>query len=108
MVAALLYKAIGPQLSCILVDNGLLRKNEQQLVIDEFSNHFKADLHVVEAEDLFLGSLVGIDEPQEKRRRIGHDFIECFKAEAAKIKDASFLAQGTLYPDVIESGAIAL
>ncbi len=105
VVAALLYKAIGPQLSCILVDNGLLRKNEQQLVINEFTDHFQADLHVVEAEDRFLRSLAGIDEPQEKRRRIGHDFIECFKVEAAKIADAKFLAQGTLYPDVIESGA---
>lgn len=105
VVAALLYKAIGPQLSCILVDNGLLRKNEQQLVIDEFTNHFKADLHVVDAEDRFLASLAGVSEPQEKRRRIGSDFIECFKAEALKIEDAHFLAQGTLYPDVIESGA---
>jgi GMP synthase (glutamine-hydrolysing) len=105
VVAALLYKAIGPQLSCILVDNGLLRKNEQQLVINEFSSHFKTDLHVVEAEDQFLNDLAGIDEPQEKRRRIGHAFIECFKAEAEKIDDAHFLAQGTLYPDVIESGA---
>jgi GMP synthase (glutamine-hydrolysing) len=105
VVAALLYKAIGPQLSCILIDNGLLRKNEQQLVIDEFSNHFKADLHVVDAEDRFLASLAGVTEPQEKRRRIGHDFIDCFKAEAEKIDDAHFLAQGTLYPDVIESGA---
>ncbi|MGB7343022.1 MAG: glutamine-hydrolyzing GMP synthase [Pirellulaceae bacterium] len=105
VVAALLYKAIGSQLTCILVDNGLLRKNEQDLVINEFSNHFKTDLHVVEAEDRFLASLAGIDEPQEKRRRIGHDFIECFKAEAEKIEDAHFLAQGTLYPDVIESGA---
>lgn len=105
VVAALLYKAIGPQLSCILVDNGLLRKNEQQLVIDEFSSHFKTDLHVVQAEDQFLNDLAGIDEPQEKRRRIGHAFIDCFKAEAEKIEDAHFLAQGTLYPDVIESGA---
>ncbi|TWU54405.1 GMP synthase [glutamine-hydrolyzing] [Rubripirellula tenax] len=105
VVAALLYKAIGPQLSCILVDNGLLRKNEQQLVINEFTNHFKADLRVVEAEDRFLASLAGVTEPQEKRRRIGSDFIECFKAEATQIKDAHFLAQGTLYPDVIESGA---
>ncbi|MCR9210906.1 MAG: glutamine-hydrolyzing GMP synthase, partial [bacterium] len=76
VVAALLYKAIGPQLSCILVDNGLLRKNEQQIVLEEFSNHFKTDLHVVEAEDRFLADLAGIDEPQEKRRRIGHAFIE--------------------------------
>jgi GMP synthase (glutamine-hydrolysing) len=105
VVAALLYQAIGPQLSCILIDNGLLRKSEEQDVINEFSNHFKTDLHVVAAEDMFLSALQGIDEPQEKRRRIGHAFIECFKAEATKIKDAHFLAQGTLYPDVIESGA---
>ncbi|MCC9603448.1 glutamine-hydrolyzing GMP synthase [Stieleria sp. JC731] len=105
VVAALLYKAIGSQLTCILIDNGLLRKNEQTLVIDEFSNHFKTDLHVVNAEDRFLASLAGITEPQEKRRRIGHDFIECFKTEAEQIENAHFLAQGTLYPDVIESGA---
>ncbi len=105
VVAALLYKAIGPQLSCILVDNGLLRKNEQALVIREFTEHFKTDLHVVQAEDRFLATLDGISEPQEKRRRIGHAFIECFKDEATKINDAHFLAQGTLYPDVIESGA---
>ncbi len=105
VVAALLYKAIGPKLTCILIDNGLLRKNEQALVIDEFSNHFKTDLHVVHAEDRFLASLAGVVEPQEKRRRIGHDFIECFKREAEQIENAHFLAQGTLYPDVIESGA---
>ena len=105
VVAALLYRAIGDQLSCILVDNGLLRKNEQQLVIDEFSNHFKTDLHVVDGEDRFLADLAGISEPQMKRKRIGNAFIECFKAEAAKVDDAHFLAQGTLYPDVIESGA---
>ena len=105
VVAALLYQAIGPQLSCILVDNGLLRKAEEQAVIDEFGNHFKTDLHVVKAEDRFLAALAGIEEPQEKRRRIGFEFIECFKEEAAKIENAHFLAQGTLYPDVIESGA---
>ncbi len=105
VVAALLYKAIGSQLSCILVDNGLLRKDEQAAVISEFSTHFKTDLHVVHAEDRFLSSLAGITEPQEKRRRIGYEFIECFKDEAVKIKGAHFLAQGTLYPDVIESGA---
>lgn len=105
VVAALLYKAIGPQLTCILVDNGLLRKNEQDIVINAFTNHFKADLRVVNAEKRFLTSLAGISDPQEKRKRIGHDFIECFKEEAAKIDDAHFLAQGTLYPDVIESGA---
>ena len=105
VVAAMLYKAIGPQLSCILIDNGLLRKDEQRTVIDEFTNHFRTDLHVVDAEDRFLATLAGITEPQEKRRRIGHAFIECFSEEAAKIQDAHFLAQGTLYPDVIESGA---
>lgn len=105
VTAALLYKAIGPQLSCILVNNGLLRKAEQQAVIAEFSNHFQTDLHVVDAEARFLSALAGVVEPQEKRRRIGHAFIECFKAEAARIEGARFLAQGTLYPDVIESGA---
>jgi len=105
VTAALLYGAIGPQLSCILVDNGLLRKAEQASVIAEFTKHFKTDLHVVQAEDRFLQTLKGITEPQEKRRRIGHAFIECFKEEAKSIKDARYLAQGTLYPDVIESGA---
>jgi GMP synthase (glutamine-hydrolysing) len=105
VVAALLYKAIGPQLSCILVNNGLLRKDEQATVIREFTEHFKTNLHVVDAEDRFLSTLSGIVEPQEKRRRIGHAFIECFTDEASKIEDAHFLAQGTLYPDVVESGA---
>jgi GMP synthase (glutamine-hydrolysing) len=107
VTAALLYRAIGNQLSCILVDNGMLRKDEQAAVISEFTNHFKADLHVVHAEKQFLDALAGITEPQEKRRRIGFHFIECFKQEAKKIEDAHFLAQGTLYPDVIESGAAA-
>jgi GMP synthase (glutamine-hydrolysing) len=107
VVAALLYQAIGLQLSCILVDNGLLRKDEEQSVIQEFSKHFKTDLHVVKAEQQFLAALAGITDPQEKRRRIGHTFIDCFAAEARKIQGAKFLAQGTLYPDVIESGAAA-
>jgi GMP synthase (glutamine-hydrolysing) len=107
VVAALLANAIGPQLSCILVDNGLLRKDEEEAVIREFTTHFKTDLHVVKAEDKFLAALSGVTDPQEKRRRIGHVFIECFKAEATRIKGAHFLAQGTLYPDVIESGAAA-
>ena len=104
VVAALLAEAIGPRLSCILVDNGLLRKDEEESVIREFTGHFKTDLHVVKAEDKFLDALAGAVEPQEKRRRIGRAFIECFAGEAAKIEDARFLAQGTLYPDVIESG----
>jgi GMP synthase (glutamine-hydrolysing) len=104
VVAALLAEAIGPQLSCILVDNGLLRRNEAESVIREFTNHFHADLHVVPAEDRFLAALAGVTNPQEKRKRIGHAFIECFSDEAAKIHGAKYLAQGTLYPDVIESG----
>lgn len=105
VVAALLAKAIGPQLTCILVDNGLLRKGEQEAVVREFTEHFKAELIVVDAEERFLAQLAGVVDPQEKRRRIGAEFIACFKEEAAKVEDARFLAQGTLYPDVIESGA---
>lgn len=105
VTAALLHEAIGDRLACILVDNGLLRKDEQQAVISEFSRHFHTDLHVVQAEDKFLTALAGVEEPQEKRRIIGGAFIDCFQAEAATIKNAKFLAQGTLYPDVIESGA---
>ncbi len=106
VTAALLSQAIGKQLSCILVDNGLLRKGEVETVIREFTDHFKTDLHVVRAEDPFLATLAGVTSPQEKRRRIGHAFIECFAAEAARIDGAEFLAQGTLYPDVIESGGL--
>ena len=105
VTAALLYQAIGCQLSCILVNNGLLRQGETESVVKEFTQHFQTDLHVVDAEQRFLEALAGIEEPQEKRRAIGHAFIECFRDEASKIDDAHFLAQGTLYPDVIESGA---
>jgi GMP synthase (glutamine-hydrolysing) len=107
VAAALIYQAIGERLSCILVDNGLLRKEEEAAVVREFTSHFQADLHVVKAEDRFLAALAGVTDPQEKRRRIGRVFIECFTHEAAKIEGAEFLAQGTLYPDVIESGAAA-
>ncbi|MHC4402708.1 MAG: glutamine-hydrolyzing GMP synthase [Planctomycetota bacterium] len=106
VTAALLSQAIGPQLSCILVDNGFLRKGEKESVIEEFTSQFKTDLHVVHAEDKFLADLAGEVNPQEKRRKIGHAFIECFTDEAAKIEGAHFLAQGTLYPDVIESGGL--
>ncbi|MEM6798262.1 MAG: glutamine-hydrolyzing GMP synthase, partial [Planctomycetota bacterium] len=104
VVAALLARAIGPQLTCILVDNGLLRKDEERAVVEEFTDHFKTDLHVVHAEDEFLAQLAGVDDPQEKRKRIGKTFIDCFKREAEKVEGAKYLAQGTLYPDVIESG----
>ncbi|MBM4021757.1 MAG: glutamine-hydrolyzing GMP synthase [Planctomycetes bacterium] len=107
VVAALLSHAIGDRLSCILVDNGLLRKGEAAAVIEEFTTHFRTDLHVVPGESRFLEVLAGVTDPQEKRRRIGKAFIDCFAAEAAGIEGARFLAQGTLYPDVIESGAAA-
>jgi GMP synthase (glutamine-hydrolysing) len=105
--AALLLKAIGPQVACIYVDNGLMREGETEVVRHTFRDWFKADLHVVDARDRFLSALKGVSDPQEKRRIIGHVFIDVFKAEAKSIPDARFLAQGTLYPDVIESGGAA-
>jgi len=105
VVAALLYKAIGSQLSCIFVDNGLLRDGEAAEVRENFGNHFKTDLHVVDASDRFLEPLAGVTDPQQKRKIIGRVFIEVFRKEAKSIPDAHYLAQGTLYPDVIESGA---
>jgi GMP synthase (glutamine-hydrolysing) len=89
------------------VDNGLLRKGEAEKVRKTFRDNFHADLHFVEASDRFLNALAGVSDPQEKRRIIGHMFIDVFKDEARHIADARFLAQGTLYPDVIESGAAA-
>ncbi|MBS0264005.1 MAG: glutamine-hydrolyzing GMP synthase, partial [Planctomycetes bacterium] len=105
VVAALLFKAIGSQLSCIFVDSGLLRAGEAEAVKLRFGKHFSTDLHVVDARDRFLTELAGITEPQAKRKSIGRVFIEVFQAEAVSIPNAEFLAQGTLYPDVIESGA---
>ncbi len=105
VVAALLYRAIGARLSCIFVDNGLLREGEAEEVKREFTQHFKTDLHVVDARQRFLSELAGVKDPQQKRKIIGRVFIEVFQHEALSIPDARFLAQGTLYPDVIESGA---
>jgi GMP synthase (glutamine-hydrolysing) len=105
--AALLVKAIGQQVACIYVDNGLMREGETEVVRHTFRDWFKADLHVVDARDRFLDALKGVTDPQEKRKIIGHVFIDVFKAEATSIPDAHFLAQGTLYPDVIESGGSA-
>ncbi len=104
VVAALLHKAIGEQLACIFVDNGLLRKNERGLVETTFRDHFKIDLRVADATEQFLHHLEGVTDPQQKRKIIGREFIETFKREAGAIENARFLAQGTLYPDVIESG----
>jgi GMP synthase (glutamine-hydrolysing) len=107
VAAALLLKAVGPQVACIFVDNGLLRQGEADAVRRTFRDNFHADLHVVDARDRFLAALAGVIDPQEKRRIIGHVFIDVFKDEALRIQNVRFLAQGTLYPDVIESGAAA-
>ncbi len=105
VAAALIARAVHTQLTCIFVDNGLLRKNEREVVESAFRNHFDAELRVVDASDAFLADLAGIEEPQEKRRRIGHRFIEVFRQAAAEVRGGvKFLAQGTLYPDRIESG----
>ena len=104
VTAALLLRAVGSQVACIFVDNGLLRRNEKEAVQKTFQEHFGADLHIVQAQEQFLAALAGVSDPQEKRRRIGHVFIEVFRKEAERIPGARFLAQGTLYPDVIESG----
>src|SRR5262249_5832109 len=100
VTAALLLRAVGPQVACIFVDNGLLRQGEAEAVRRTFKGHFQADLHVVDAGERFLKALAGVSDPQEKRRRIGHVFIDVFKDEALHIEGARFLAQGTLYPDV--------
>jgi GMP synthase (glutamine-hydrolysing) len=104
VTAALLHRAIGNQLVCIFVDNGLLRKNERDLVESTFRDHFHIDLRVHDASERFLTALKGVTDPQQKRKIIGKEFIDAFKREAETIADARFLAQGTLYPDVIESG----
>ena len=104
VTAALLIRAVGPQVACIFVDNGLLRAGEAESVRKTFQDHFKADLHVVECRRSILDALCRRHDPQEKRKRIGHVFIDVFRDEARHIANAKFLAQGTLYPDVIESG----
>ncbi len=105
--AALLAKALGPRVVCVFVDTGLLRMGERSSVAQAFGAHSRAELRVVDAAAEFLDALKGVVDPQEKRRRIGHVFIDVFRAEARSIKGAHFLAQGTLYPDVIESGGAA-
>ena len=104
VTAALLHRAIGDRLACICVDNGLMRQGEIELVRKMFTDHFRIKLRVAEASERFLGALAGETDPREKRRIIGREFIEVFKAEARLIQGAKYLAQGTLYPDVIESG----
>ncbi len=103
VVALLLHKAIGKRLHCIFVDNGLLRMNEGEEVIGYLREHFDLNLIWVKAEQEFLSRLSGVEDPEEKRKIIGHTFIEIFDREATKINNVKYLAQGTLYPDVIES-----
>ena len=103
VVAALINAAIGKQLTCIFVDHGMLRKDEGKQVQKLFADNFDINLIYVQAEELFLSKLEGVSDPEKKRKIIGNTFIEVFDAESEKIKDATFLAQGTLYPDVIES-----
>lgn len=103
VVALLLHKAIGDRLLCIFVNNGLLRKNEASQVVNLFRYHFKIPLTYVDAENSFLKQLEGVLDPEDKRKRIGKEFISVFEKEAGKIGGVEYLAQGTLYPDVIES-----
>lgn len=105
VVAALLHKAIGDQLTCVFVDNGLLRKNEGDQVMDMFAKNMGVKVIRADAEELFLGKLAGESDPEKKRKIIGNTFIEIFDEEANKLKDVNWLAQGTIYPDVIESAA---
>ncbi|HSU94443.1 MAG TPA: glutamine-hydrolyzing GMP synthase [Gemmatimonadaceae bacterium] len=106
VAAALVHRAIGSQLTCIFVDHGLLRLHEREQVEKTFRAHLGIELITVDASDRFLAALAGIEDPEEKRRRIGHTFIDVFEdAAAAAGHDAKFLVQGTLYPDVIESAA---
>ncbi|MEM8586617.1 MAG: glutamine-hydrolyzing GMP synthase [Pseudomonadota bacterium] len=106
VVAVLLHEAIGDQLTCILVDHGLMRADEAAQVVDLFRGHYNIPLVHVDAGDLFLGKLEGVEDPEAKRKIIGATFIDVFDEEAAKIDGADFLAQGTLYPDVIESVSV--
>ncbi|MEH0092353.1 glutamine-hydrolyzing GMP synthase [Vibrio metschnikovii] len=105
VVAMLVHRAIGERLTCVFVDNGLLRLNEGQQVMDMFGNKFGLNIIKVDAEERFLAALEGKADPEEKRKTIGHVFVDVFDEQAKKLKNAKWLAQGTIYPDVIESAA---
>lgn len=104
VVAALLVKAIGDQLTCVHVNHGLMRKNESESVIEVFQNQLHANLVYVDATDRFLDKLAGVADPEQKRKIIGSEFIRVFEEEARKLEGIEFLGQGTIYPDIIESG----
>ena len=103
VTAALIHRAIGQRLTCVFVDNGLLRKNEREQVRETFEKNMGLKLIVVDAIDRFMNALAGVSDPEQKRKIIGREFVNVFQKEAAKIKNAKWLAQGTIYPDVIES-----
>ena len=103
VTAALIHRAIGQRLTCVIVDNGLLRKNEREQVRETFEKNMGLKLIVVDAIDRFMNALAGVSDPEQKRKIIGREFVNVFQEEAAKIKNAKWLAQGTIYPDVIES-----
>ncbi len=104
VAALLVHKAVGDQLTCVFVDHGLLRENEAEQVVETFGGHFHVPLVHVQAQERFLSRLAGVDDPEEKRKIVGEEFIRVFEEEAAKLGDLRFLVQGTLYSDVIESG----
>ncbi|MEA5018001.1 MAG: glutamine-hydrolyzing GMP synthase [Erysipelotrichaceae bacterium] len=104
VVAALLYKAIGNKLTCMFVDHGLLRQDEAEMVVDTFERQFGVKLIKIDARDRFLNALKGVVDPEQKRKIIGNEFIRVFDEESAKLSTIDFLAQGTIYPDLIESG----
>jgi GMP synthase (glutamine-hydrolysing) len=104
VAALLVHKAVGDQLTCVFVDHGLLRKSEAEQVVETFGDHFHVPLVHVQAEDRFLELLHGVDDPEQKRKIIGREFIRVFEDEARKLGDMRWLVQGTLYSDVIESG----
>lgn len=106
VVAALLIKAIGKQLVCVHVNHGLMRKGESEQVIDVFRNQMDANLVYIDATDRFLNLLAGVDDPEKKRKIIGGEFIKVFEEEARKLEGIDFLAQGTIYPDILESDGV--
>lgn len=106
VAAVLIHHAIGDNLHGIFVDTGLLRKDEGKKVMELYGEHFKMNLKLIDAKDQFLSKLKGVTDPEEKRKIIGHEFVEVFNTESKKFQDAKFLAQGTIYPDIIESQSV--
>ena len=104
VVAALLHKAIGPQLTCMFVDHGLMRLNEGAQIEKTFKDFFGVNLISIDAKERFLSKLAGVEDPERKRKIIGEEFIRVFESESGKLSHIKWLAQGTLYTDIIESG----